>query len=124
MQKTSRQGSRGFTLIEVLMAMLVMTVGLLGLLQSVNVAYEHNLRNKLREEAVLVAHEQMNGLRAGVAFNPTTTVVRGIGGVDRKYFVNRVPKLIGGDSSRLTVAVRWSFKNLTTTHEIYTFRRM
>lgn len=49
----------GFTLIEFCVAVLIMMVGLLGLLQAVNMATEHNLGNVLRNEAISLADEQM-----------------------------------------------------------------
>ncbi|CAH2030120.1 type IV pilus modification PilV family protein [Trichlorobacter ammonificans] len=51
--------SRGFTLLEFLVAVLIAMVGLLGLLQTVNVALNHNLQNQLRNEAVQVADSYM-----------------------------------------------------------------
>jgi type IV pilus assembly protein PilV len=124
--KTSRSASKGFTLVEVLMAMLIMAVGLLGLLQSVNVAYEHNARNKLREEAVLVAEEQMNDFRRmgfdSITANAVSNVRRAIVGRFRNFSVTRQYQTIpiGGDSKKLTVAVDWRFKNVKTEHVIYT----
>jgi type IV pilus assembly protein PilV len=51
--------NHAFTLIEFLVAIVIMMVGLLGLLQTVNVALNHNLQNQLRNEAVMVADQQM-----------------------------------------------------------------
>lgn len=114
----SPRSSSGFTLVEVLMAMLIMTVGLLGLLQSVNVAYEHNLRNKLREEAVLIAEEKMND----PSFPSVTTVSRVIVGASKKFIVTKDALKIG-DSNRLKVTVRWGFKNVSSIHEIYSIKK-
>jgi type IV pilus assembly protein PilV len=128
MLTASLSSSKGFTLVEVLMAMLIMTVGLLGLLQSVNVAYEHNVRNRLREEAVLIGEEKMNDFRLYpslyAAFNPITTVDRAIGGMRKKFTVTKDCQPIGGNSNQLRVSVRWAFKNATTAHEIYTIKKM
>jgi type IV pilus assembly protein PilV len=126
MQITSPSDSFGFTLVEMMMAMLVMTVGLLGLLQSINVAYEHNLRNKLREEALLVGEEQMNVLRrsslpSGTRFQNVTTVVREISGSDKKFSVIRESQPMSS-TQRLKVTVVWSFKNVSTAHTIYTLK--
>ena len=130
----SPSDSHGFTLVELLMAMLVMTVGLLGLLQSVMVAYEHNIRNRLREEALLVGEEQMNGLRGRVQdtstpFLTTTTAVKVILGANKKFFVTREYLPIGvtvdqpmGSADRLKVTVGWSFKNVSSTHVTYTLK--
>lgn len=123
---TSKAGDRGFTLIEVLMAMLVLTVGLLGLLQSVNISYEHNLRKRLREEAVVLAEEHLNDLRvkkALASFTTFTTATRVMGGVTKSFAVTRSSLPVAGDTVKLTVAVRWGFKNVSTTHEIYTIRK-
>lgn len=124
MPMTSPLNSFGFTLIELLMAMLIMTVGLLGLLQSVNVAYEHSFRTRLREEAVLLADEQMNSLRSNAVFKPQSVATRVIGGLNTKFVVNKQSELIAGDSNKLTVSVRWAFKNITTKHEIYAIKKM
>lgn len=82
----SPSDERGFTLIELLMAMLIMTVGLLGLLQSLQIAYQHNTRNRMRDEGILMAEEQMNEFRqmsyenitARNAYTPPGSINRGI----------------------------------------------
>ena len=51
--------NKGFTLIEFLVAIVILMVGMLGLLQSVNVALSSNMQNQLRDEAVLVGDELM-----------------------------------------------------------------
>ena len=122
-RKTSLCAESGFTLIEVMMAMLVLTVGLLGLLQSVSIAYEHNLRNRLREEAVGLAEEHLHAMLRHGTLNPVTTATRVIGGVNKQFVVVRRAEAAGGDSEKLTVAVSWGFKNISTTHEIYTIKK-
>ncbi len=49
----------GFTLIEFCFAVLIMMVGLMGLLQTINMATLHNLGTVLRNEAISLADEQM-----------------------------------------------------------------
>jgi type IV pilus assembly protein PilV len=61
--------SKGFTLVEFLVAIVILMVGLLGLLQAVNVALNSNMQNQLRNEAVIVgdramAHELAKGFDA------------------------------------------------------------
>jgi type IV pilus assembly protein PilV len=126
---TSAAGSQGFTLVEVMMAMLIMTVGLFGLLQSVNVAYEHLARNKLREEAVQLAEEQLNGFRVRpfdqiTARNAGAIFARPVAGAFRNFSVTRRSQAIpaGGSSKKLSVSVGWRFKNLKTEHVIYTMK--
>jgi type IV pilus assembly protein PilV len=127
-RKTSRLASSGFTLVEVMMAMLIMTIGLLGLLQSVNVAYEHNTRNRLREEALLVGEEQMHQFRretanATIPFETLTTAVREVAGISKTFRVTRENQPMSS-TRKLRVRVAWSFKNQSSTHEIFTLKNM
>ena len=129
MTSTSKPDSRGFTLIEMLMAMLVLTVGLLGLLQSVNVAFEHKLRNRLREEALVVAEEQMGNWRIMGFDNITTgskaSVARLIGGQSKPFTVlKEMASASSGatTSKRLRVAVLWDYKGRSYQHEIFTVK--
>jgi type IV pilus assembly protein PilV len=123
----------GFTLIELLMAMLIMTVGLLGLLQSLQIAYQHNTRNRMREEGIRLAEEQMNQFRQMRYENVTATnvctppdmVKRGImaGGRTDLFSVTRDARLIPGtDSKKLTVTVQWSFRHVTSAHVLYSMK--
>lgn len=49
----------GFTLIEVMMAMLVLTIGLMALIQTLGNAISYNFSNKLRNDAVMIADRAM-----------------------------------------------------------------
>lgn len=49
----------GFTLIEVVVSILILVVALLGLLQTINVAIEYNMKSQLRNEGVKVADAEM-----------------------------------------------------------------
>jgi len=49
----------GFTLIEFLVAIVILLVGMLGLLQSTNVAINSNRQNQLRNEATLVMDNEL-----------------------------------------------------------------
>ena len=130
---TSQPNSGGFTLVEMLMAMLVMTVGLLGLLQSVQMAYEHSLRNRVREEAVHLAEERMHDWRR-MAFKAITAtipkeepVTKLLGGAPRSYTVTRGVAGMGGSAlskpaKKLTVGVTWTVKGEAASHTIYTMR--
>lgn len=123
---TSKPSEVGFTLIELLMALLILTVGLLGLLQSVNIAYEHDLRRRLRDEAGAIAEEQLNVMRLHSDLDKLalfTTATRSTGGVGKEFRVSREATAIGG-SRKLNVTVRWSFKNMTTIQQIYTIRKL
>ena len=126
---TSNRINSGFTLIEVMVAIVIMMVGMLGLLQSINVAMEYNLKNHLRDEAVLVGEKYMNIMR-GKAFDQLSTIplpsgntygtryesskVRGTG---KQYSVDMKVIDLSTDpvtpSRQLDVTVSWTIKGVT-----------
>jgi type IV pilus assembly protein PilV len=110
----------GFTLVEVLVAMVIMTVGLLGLLQSLNIAVEHNLRNYLREQAVTLGENQMNLFRnhTSLAFSNYTNAVVLIRGGVRHFDVYRSSSPTSDVTRELQVRVVWLFKNISTQHMV------
>ena len=44
--------NRGFTLVEVMVAMLILFIGMMALLWALTAAVEHNLKNQMTDEAV------------------------------------------------------------------------
>ncbi|TSK06186.1 MAG: prepilin-type N-terminal cleavage/methylation domain-containing protein [Geobacter sp.] len=126
----SPSGRAGFSLVEMLMAMLVATVGLLGLLQSVIVAYQHAVETRCRSEAVQVAEERLHTL-SGLPFakitggTETTSVeTRMVGGVPWTYTVTSKVQPAGSTKAavKLTVAITWNARGEAASHEIYTLR--
>jgi type IV pilus assembly protein PilV len=116
----------GFSLVELLMALLVLTVGLLGLLQSINVAHEHNLRNRVREQAVQLGEEKMVALRrmssaTARVFPNSSTVHRLVAGSPRAYQVTQDCLVLGG-TRRLKVKVEWELKRQRLSHAVYSLK--
>ena len=116
----------GFTLIELMVAMFIMLIGLLGLLHSVNIAMEYNLKNQMRNEVVRVAQDAMNGMRSSPfdsTFRLLTTVPTSLRNINRDYTVRRTVSTAGTDDSKqYQVDVIWKFKNISTTHSVMTVR--
>lgn len=111
----------GFTLVEVMVAIVIMMVGMLGLLQSINVAIEYNLRNHLRDEAVYVGEKYMN-IQRGKPFDKLSTIygtryepskIRGIG---KLYSVDMTATDLSTDpvtpSKQLEIVVKWTYKGV------------
>jgi type IV pilus assembly protein PilV len=114
---------RGFTLVEFLVSIVILSVGLLGLLQSVNVAINHNMTNQLRFEGTQVADEE---IAKELAKGSTTAGFEAISTTSRSYFVaRRIPTSLNAfrnfsvtkagtsittNSKRVTIQVSWHYK--------------
>ena len=124
-----QRDNHGFTLIEVMVAILILMVGMLGLLQAINLATEVNIRNQVRDEAVSVGERVMNEMRGkgfdniSVASPVTATYTYGtyqlpskLRGASRSYSITRQSKVISTLDSNsvkeLTVTVAWSYKGV------------
>ena len=62
-QQTSamRNNKRGFTLVEMMIAMVIIMVGLLGLVQAVLLSIDSNMKNLFRDEAVRISQQALTG---------------------------------------------------------------
>ena len=113
------------------MAMLIMTVGMLGLLEAVNLALETNLRNQLRDEAISVGERVITEMRSkgfdNISYSlptsqiyayPALSIPSRIRGSSRQYTVQRNTQVLATDSSapttkQLEVIVTWDYKGVT-----------
>ncbi len=123
-------------MIELMVAMMITLVGLLGLLQAVDLAMEHNLKNQLRDEAVLLAEQWMGDLKArgfsqlsgvsapNTSFSPRT-VASQLRGRNISYTVNRQCVAMNPPAStaaRMTVTVTWVYKGVSYSHTVISLR--
>lgn len=65
--------NKGFTLIEVLVSMLLLTVVLLTVVQTMATYVRYNINNLVRDEAVKIAQSCLENLRNGVDCESNTT---------------------------------------------------
>jgi type IV pilus assembly protein PilV len=129
-----RHNNKGFTLVEVMVAMGIMLVGLLGLLAAVNVATEQNVNNAMRNEAMQIAEDYMNRFRSAPftnissldspnAYNYAPIDERSrLRGVTKTYTVLRTGSALSSNSILLTVNVSWEFKNTPHSQGVQTVR--
>ncbi len=109
----------GFTLIEFCVAVVIMMVGLLGLLQAVNMASYHNLGSLLRNEAISLADQQMAIAKANVIDQGTfDSLVTSATLVQRKtrlgfgnYSAIQAVTTISANSKEVDIRVSWRYKN-------------
>ena len=97
--KPKNCGETGFTLIEVMIAMVIILVGMLGLLMTYAAAVRYNAGNNLRLQALAVLQQEAERMRSA-QFTPTATDEILYGGVKA---VKHVTTADGGRFQVLTV---------------------
>jgi len=125
-----RKDNSGFSLVEVMMAILILMVGMLGLLQAINLAVDVNLRNQVREEAVYIGQRVMSEMRGkgfdniSVATTPTDMytysdyqIPSKLRGTARSYTVSRRSVVLSTVNlqpvtKQLEVVVKWTYKGV------------
>lgn len=119
-QTAAISSNNGFTLIEFLVAIVILMVGMLGLLQTVNLALNHNLQNQMRNEGVIVADEQMaremaKGYELADVSMRNYTVGRRILNAYRIYSVARTGSTLQ-NSKQINFVVTWRYKGVPYNH--------
>lgn len=119
----------GFTLIEFLVAIVILMIGLLGMLSGVNLAIEKTVETSLRNEAITLADERMMHKRAkafsaistGTINAPQSETSRFFRGVYKNYSVQEIVTQSTPNSKEIILNVSWKFKNKKSTHSISSF---
>ena len=114
--------NNGFTLVELMVAILILMIGLLALLQTVNLAYSHNLITILRNEGVLLADEQMM-IRKSMTFDSISSgtpkiVSRDMRSAFKNYSVIGTVTNLTDTSKEIMLRVSWKHKNQPYDHFI------
>jgi type IV pilus assembly protein PilV len=123
METTVNSNNSGFTLIEFLVAIVILMVGLLGLLQTVNYAIAHNMVNQMRQTALIVGDELMNKEKLKVfdAISTTTSTVVSqqlVNGAFRSYSVVKTNTGVGSQSKNIDLQVTWRYKGVRYVHSV------
>jgi type IV pilus assembly protein PilV len=117
MQMPVKCAEGGFSLVEFMVAILILTIGLFALLTTVEVALKHNLSNTTRNNAVELAEQFLVNSRsvpyanlATLAVLPNSPVIRNV--QTKSAFVaytviTTVNPVAATNSSRVSVEVRW-----------------
>ncbi len=124
METTVYSNNRGFTLIEFLVAVVILVVGLLGLLQAVNYAIVHNMVNQLRQTAMVLGDERMNQEKAKPFDDIQAPVVtkdapsRLVNGAYRNYSVVQTNSVLTSQTKNINIQVIWRHKGVRYEHSI------
>ena len=117
---------RGFTLVEFLVAIVILMVGMLGMFQAVNVAMDKNLENVFRTEAVMLADDKMMFERSR-AFNSVSTTVanppkimeeRNVRGIQKKYSTQKIVTQATTKSKEIIINVTWQKRKVHYSHSV------
>jgi type IV pilus assembly protein PilV len=115
----------GFTLVEVLVAMLILVVGMLGSLIGVMAASDHNLGNSLRNEAMRIAQEHLEDIRTGpfLSIAPAVSLVQRQIRKSSYTFTATTGVQTSGTLRQVTVTVQWSYKGRSRSYVAETIVR-
>lgn len=122
-QDKRRQGHNqsGFTLIEILIAFVIILIVMLGLLNLTAQVTEVGVRNAIRDEAVRLAEEIMDQERAKpfdeIKETPLDKRTRTIRNVSFDYWYDI--DISGSDDAKIiTVGISWDYRGKEYTHNI------
>lgn len=123
---------KGMTLIEVMIALLILLIVSMAAMQTALLGMKENLRNAIRDEAVNLAEQRLNELRS----SPTTTNIPfgtyDYPQIERKFRASsvwfssqRLVNQVGSDSNtrQVNMAVSWVYSGNTYTHSVTTIMR-
>lgn len=122
MEPIALKTEKGFSLIEALVAMLILSVILLGALQGLMVSYRTSSTNILRNEAVNMAEETANALRntpyASLVDGTTVnTVTRQVANASVPFTVTQVvADSVASVAKSIQITVTWPYQGQTITH--------
>lgn len=133
--KIAKKWAEGFTLVEVMIALVVSLLVFLALMQTALVGIDSNMKNVLRDEAVRIAEMKMNEERnkdfdSLIAGTSSESITRNIRNVQNFSFtVNRTITDLNADNKQINITVIWEWKENTIangnpyTHVINTILR-
>ncbi|MCX5798954.1 MAG: prepilin-type N-terminal cleavage/methylation domain-containing protein [Proteobacteria bacterium] len=118
---TAKQGNKGFTIIEVLIAIAILIISMLAVLNTLVIVTEHNLNNISRDEAIRIAEQKMNELRntnfSSLA-DGSSSVTRNIRNLAKTYNIEWTINNFSSNSKVLQVSVKWTYKGIEHQHSI------
>jgi prepilin-type N-terminal cleavage/methylation domain-containing protein len=121
--ETVNQKNRGFTLVEVLVAILILFISMMAVLHALGLSVEHNMKNIIMDEAVRMSEQRLNELRNEpittlTSSTPSTqlTISRNFRNITIDYNVNWIVENLSADSRAIQVLVQWRWKNIDHQH--------
>lgn len=122
------RNNRGFTLVEVMLALLILLFITLAMMQFALVSIDSNMKNVLRDEAVRIAEASMNDARStgydGLSAGTTTaTVSRNFRDIANFAYTTTSTVTQLSNAKEVDINVSWTWKQQTFTHTVSTLMR-
>ena len=117
--------SRGFTLIEVLIAMVILIISMLAVLHALLTTIQQNLNNLMMDEAVRIAEEYTNSVRNTSYASVTsggTAVSRKFRDFTETFNVTWTVTNISVDTKVVRILVTWTVRGVKHEHTAATVR--
>lgn len=121
----------GFTMLELLVAMVILMLGMMALLTAATNAISLNMDNVLRDEAVQIADAKMRLVKGNkiatisAPFQNLSTTTHENSKLRSKrlaYTITLSSSAAGANANLLQVLVSWSYKNTPKQHEFSTLK--
>ncbi len=126
MERIAIFNKKGVTLIEMMIALVILLVVSLALMQTALIGIKANLQNTLRDEAVSVAEMRINQLRS-LPFDSIpdaeTPVTRDFRGFTQTYTPTRTIDVINANSKQISILVSWTYRGKDYSHGVTTIVR-
>jgi type IV pilus assembly protein PilV len=113
----------GFTLLELLVALVIIMISMMALLASINLSISSNMNNELRQHAVGLAEDTLNGIKNMPFDNITGQWLPAqqrqlfLRGTPRRYLITKtVTPSATTNSKQVQVGVSWSNKGNNYEH--------
>ncbi len=121
------QDSKGMSLVEVMIAILLLFIVSVALMQTSLLGFQQNTRNSMREEAVRIADQIVGDLRARTYTLATTdplltagttsaTVTRNLRSFQANFATTTNITDISPENKQVTVRVDWAFRGSNYSH--------
>ncbi|MEN6615664.1 MAG: prepilin-type N-terminal cleavage/methylation domain-containing protein [Syntrophorhabdus sp.] len=124
MRRIVVKNSRGFTIIELLVAMLVLFIGMMAMLDGLANYIRINMDNQMRNEAMRVTEATLETLRNSRfddiqlhAVNIVSPAMRKVRNFDVAYTIVWTQTVLSPNSIAVQVQVSWTHRNITHQHE-------
>jgi len=134
--------NNGVSLVEVLMALVILLLVFVGLMQAAILSIDSNMKNVLRDEAVALASATMEDTRTNKfddiksdtssipsgsdcpsSITTGTKVQMGIRNMTKDMCVRLIVSDIDADTKQLNITVGWRWNEEDYTHNVSTLRR-